>query len=285
MANKQDRAAFASPAWRSHAASFRAALLVSALVLAMFAGGRTLWAQAPPQIPAARFYGVVTISGVLAPPGTPILAQSAGSGSICGTGVVSSAGSYFVDVQPFGGCDAGIIFLVNGQRADQTAQLSGIASAAVALNLSISGPFPPPPPFGTTVTYGAGWNLVGGPAGTVISGSVGPLYSFQAGDAAYEILPNEAPLRSGAGYWAYFLVPTTVTLLPAALQPLSLPMPYGQLVMIGNPFTTSAVVSGTAVVYTYSSSFGYQATTVLQPGQGAWAVSFGGSVTLSPGPR
>ena len=254
--------------------------LVWLLPLLLLADAGGALAQSPPQVPAARFYGTVAIHGVAAPAGTTVVAQSAGTGSLCGSGVVSDdAGSYFVDVQPYGGCSAGVVFLVNGQRADQTAQFGG-ASAAIPLNLTVFGPFPPPP-FGATLTYAAGWNLVGGPAGTVIAGVAAPLFTLQAGDAGYEVLPAGSAQRAGEGYWVYFLVPTTVALPASGFASLTVPMPYGQLVMIGDPFTAPAVVSGAAAAYTYSPGFGYQVTTVLQPGQGSWALSYSGSITLS----
>lgn len=255
------------------------------MLLLALAGVLPAGAQSPPQIPAARFFGTLTIGGIPAPLGTSVVAESTVSGSLCGSGAVSSAGSYFFDVQPYGGCAAGVVFLVNGQRADQTVQLSALSGSAIPLNLTVSGPFPPPPPFGITVAYQAGWNLVAGSAGTVIADAFGPLYTFQSGDAAYEVLTPGTPLRVGAGYWAYFTAPTTVALPAGSLQSITETLAYGQLVMIGNPFTTSAIVSGAAVVYTYSPSYGYQLSTILQPGQGAWAVSYSGSITLSPATR
>jgi hypothetical protein len=62
--------------------------------------------------------------------------------------------------------------------------------------VTLSSKLPPP----LTVTYPAGWNLVGAPDGTVLAGAQGPLYTFQADDSSYEILPNDTPLEAAVGY-------------------------------------------------------------------------------------
>jgi hypothetical protein len=140
------------------------------------------------------------------------------------------------------------------------------------------------------VPYTAGWNLVAGFPGlggaiTVLPGVTGSLYTFQTGDTAYQVFPISTPLEPGRGYWAYFATPTSVVLpqMGPALQPFSQPLPAGQFVMIGNPFPTTATVSGADVVYVYDQRNGYQQTTTLQTGQGAWAYSAaGGTVTFAP---
>src|SRR5487761_1213677 len=103
------------------------------------------------------------------------------------------------------------------------------------------------------VTYYIGWSIVAGTAGnlpgglqqTVIGGTDGPLYTFQAGDAAYEVIAASTPLQPGWGYWAHFSRAAT-ELLPQRRdsQPVTLALPAGQLVMIGNPFPTPALVTG-----------------------------------------
>src|SRR5438132_13430343 len=61
-----------------------------------------------------------------------------------------------------------------------------------------------------------GWNLVAGPTGSRLVGATGSIYSLQPGDASYELLPSDAPLKSGWDFWAYFpgggsLIPATDT--------------------------------------------------------------------------
>ena len=139
-----------------------------------------------------------------------------------------------------------------------------------------------PPP--VTVTYAAGWNLVAGPAGTIIAGANGPLYTFQAGGSTYETLPASSPLQPGVGYWAYFAQASSQTLPAGPTQPVSATrqLPAGQFIMIGNPGTRPATVAGADVVYIYDPAQGYQPASVLQPGQGAWAFSASeGSVSIS----
>src|SRR5437764_111119 len=70
---------------------------------------------------------------------------------------------------------------------------------------------------GVPVQYRAGWNLVGGPAGTVF-GASGSLYSLAAGDTAYSPSAGDAAVSSGRGYWAYFPRDTTVALNGAGVS-------------------------------------------------------------------
>ncbi len=134
---------------------------------------------------------------------------------------------------------------------------------------------------GMTVTYPSGWSVVAGPSGTVLTGSANPLYTYQAGDTNYESITTGTPLTPGQGYWAYFASSASSPLALAGPQTQTIPLPAGQWVMIGNPGDGSASVSGADVVYGYSGA-GYQLTTSLAPGQGAWAISFGGgSVTIT----
>lgn len=156
------------------------------------------------------------------------------------------------------------------------------ATGTATTTITISPSTPPTQP-GITVTYPAGWNLVAGPTGTVITGNIGPLYTYQANDTAYEVIPSGTPLQSGQGYWAYFNAPTTVTIPLAASNTMTVSIPSSHFIMIGNATNKTVTVSGADVVYTYTTSAGYQATTTLQPGQGAWAFSYnGGTLTLTP---
>jgi hypothetical protein len=287
--------------------TLRASLLFAGLLF-LVALAPPARAQAPPQVPAARYYGWVTVNGQPAPYGASVVAQTPG-GVVCGSGFVSGYdGSYSIDLQPYGGCAGTVGFSVNGQPADQPTALPNLLSGAVALNLTVetygppyypapppplppSLPAPPPPPvyglppapgpYGATISYPAGWNLVSGPAGTRITGTNGPLFTLQPGDASYETLAPGSSLQAGLGYWVLFNAPATLTLPPAGLGSIARSVTPGQMVLIGNPFASPATVSGATAVYTYDPVRGYQRTSVLQPGQGAWATSASGSIVIS----
>ena len=130
---------------------------------------------------------------------------------------------------------------------------------------------------GATVTYAAGWNLVAGPTGTMISGNAGPLYTFQAGNTNYQVIPNGTALTAPQGYWAYFPTATSQGIPKASPQSLTIQLPAGQFVMIGNAGNTNATVTGADIVYTYTPAGGYQNTATLPPGAGAWAYSANGA--------
>ena len=129
----------------------------------------------------------------------------------------------------------------------------------------------------------SGWNLVGGPAGTVFNGALA-LYTYQAPDTAYESLPTATVFASGIGAWAYFSAPATISLPQASSAlPALVTLPAGHFVMVGNPGCTTATVSGADEVLMFNpSSNSYTSTTTLAPGQGAWAVSTkGGTLTMT----
>ena len=162
---------------------------------------------------------------------------------------------------------------------------------------SLGAPPPPPPPVPTpapaptpsppcSVSYSTGWNLVGGPTGTVLSGVIGtPIYTLQASDAAYEQLAAGTPLQSGEGYWAYFSAATTITLPCVIPLPTSVQLPTNQWIMVGNPFNVPAFVTGADFVFTYSPSSGYSSRSIsaLGVGGGAWVFSsHAGTLTLTP---
>jgi hypothetical protein len=130
----------------------------------------------------------------------------------------------------------------------------------------------------------AGWYIVGAPAGTVIAGATGSLYTFQAGDSAYETVPANAGVKPGYGYWAYFPsdmsqnFPTTRT----GADMVQITLLANQPILIGDPFSTPASVSGVDQLTIYQPQTGTYVTTFgLGQGQGAWAFSAkGGQVTL-----
>jgi hypothetical protein len=158
---------------------------------------------------------------------------------------------------------------------------SNASNGADQVTITVTGS---PTPVGPTVivNHPAGWNLVGVPAGGAITGTVPPYYTYQAGDTAYQTAQT---LQPGLGYWANLPAAATSNLPVTGPVTVTKSLPAGQYIMIGNPGSSSALVAGADVVYTYSATAGYQATMTLQPGQGAWALSSaGGTATVSSGP-
>lgn len=135
----------------------------------------------------------------------------------------------------------------------------------------------------STASYAAGWNLVGVPTGTAPTGTSSPFYTLQPGASAYQTLPAGSTLQGGTGYWAYFSVPTTVSLTGTSTGTLSVPVAPGQWAMVGNPFNSTATVAGASVVLTFDAGSGYVQTNQLNPGQGAFVASSTGSVTITSG--
>jgi len=136
---------------------------------------------------------------------------------------------------------------------------------------------------GNTVTYPAGADLIAGPPGTDFSAADGPLSTLQTGDRDYESVQPSAGTAAGFGYWAQFDAPTSVQLSAGSATPYSAPALAGQWILIGDPSgTLPASVTGATAVYTYDPTNGYQQAGLLQPGQGAWALGSGGSITVSP---
>jgi len=257
------------------------AALLSAALLLGGAGAQVARAQAPSP-PSARFYGSITVNGANAQSGAIVTAY-AGT-TLCGT--AAGAGLYngtvfFVDITGTGACatpGTTISFQVNGQATTQTAQIPQV-SGAVQVNLTTSGGTAT----GGPITYQPGWNLVSGPAGTLFTQASNPLYTLTAtSGGSYTTVPNTQGTASGQGYWAYFTTATTVSLSGTSQTSATVTAPAGQYIMIGNPSSTKSVtVSGADVVYTYTATGGYVATTTLAPGQGAWAYSAaGGTLTI-----
>lgn len=141
----------------------------------------------------------------------------------------------------------------------------------------------PGPSNGVSVTFAAGWNLVSAPDGTVLNGISGSLATFQAGDTSYETQPSTTPLKGGRGYWAYFTSSSTQMLPLTTSGTVTVTLPAGTQVLIGNPSSSPATVSGATSLSAFDPSTNqYVAATTLKPGQGAWAVSSaGGPVTIS----
>jgi len=174
----------------------------------------------------------------------------------------------------------------NGQILPPSSSCSTLSSASTAAasaggastTASATGPSN-----GVSVTFSSGWNLVAAPDGTVISGAGGSLFTFQPGDTSYETLPSTSPAKAGRGYWAYFASNVTQMLPLTTSGSVSVNLPAGTPILIGNPGSSTATVSGATTVSTFDpASNNYVSTMTLKPGQGAWAESdSGGTVTIS----
>lgn len=144
-----------------------------------------------------------------------------------------------------------------------------------------------------TLAYPAGWSIIGVPVGTAITGNIGALYTYQAGDSDYEVLPVGTELQPELGYWAYFPHKSEVQLAPSVASanvnglpaPTTLVLPAGQWVMVGDPYGLPVTITGMDRLLFYSGTQGYVQVSGLEPGEGGWAYSAaGGSAVLSPQP-
>jgi hypothetical protein len=136
------------------------------------------------------------------------------------------------------------------------------------------------PPAPAPIPLAPGWNLVAGSDGTTL-----PVDAFLWRPAlnSYDVVPAGSPLRAGQGYWAFATSAAQFALASNAAITASVNAPAGQWVMVGNPTQgTSAVVQGADALFTWDpAAQRYTAATLLQPGQGAWALSYaGGTITL-----
>ena len=136
----------------------------------------------------------------------------------------------------------------------------------------------------TVVGYTPGWNLVGGPGGTVFA-SAEELLAPSPDGSGYVTVDPQQPVAAGFGYWAYF--PTSdpnpqVSLAPSALQTLTLSIEPGVWSLVANPTQGRVTVAGADAVDTYNPVDGYEAVADLGPGQGALVFSYSNSqVTLT----
>jgi hypothetical protein len=137
---------------------------------------------------------------------------------------------------------------------------------------------------GFSISVQAGWDLLGGPAGTTPTQTDGSVYTWKAGDSAYEQAGGSTAFTSGEGAWVHFAAPATISLPTVGAGSATVQLPPGQFVMIGNGGDAPATVTGADHVFTYSPTAGYTQTNTLAPGQGAWAESDnGGTATITWG--
>jgi len=137
---------------------------------------------------------------------------------------------------------------------------------------------------GRTVTFSAGYNMIGVPSGTAVNAD--SVLAFDTAANSYTQLGSGDSLSGGRGYWAYFSGDIPVTLPAGSNASITVAASAGKWQLIGNPSgTTPALVTGADEVFAFDAVAGqYMAVTSLQPGQGAWALSrSGGSITSAPG--
>ncbi len=158
---------------------------------------------------------------------------------------------------------------------------SGAQTGTGQTSVRISSGAPSPQP-GPQVVYGGGWNLIGVPDGTVLP-PTDALYTWQTSTNSYA---TATTTQAGKGYWASFPNNSNPIFLPEtgpSAPTLRINLPAGQWVMIGNPYSQTASLSGADVVFAYDPMSGYRSVSALAPGLGAWAFSAsGGTVVIAP---
>jgi hypothetical protein len=133
-----------------------------------------------------------------------------------------------------------------------------------------------------TVTYAAGWNLIGGPDGTDVSGTDADLWQL-APDGSFESVPSDEPLTGGQGYWAFFSAGTQLSLPAADAAATEIDAPAAAWTLVGNPTTEPVSIGGVSAAYGYDPATGYSPVSLLAPGRGALVLpDDAGQVTLTP---
>jgi hypothetical protein len=174
---------------------------------------------------------------------------------------------------------------------------SGLAGAANGASYpgEAANPTAGGPPF--PVPYAAGWNIIAVTSPGHPFANAGPVFTLQAGDDDYETIAPEAPLQPRVGYWVDLPQDTPSIIIPTNTCQVVVPqsdgtstcepadvcisLPAGQWVMIGNPYLMPISITGADAMYTYDPVAGYEPTTKLEPGRGAFAYSAaGGTATI-----
>lgn len=158
----------------------------------------------------------------------------------------------------------------NGGAANSTGSNGNAGSAA--------------PSGGRTVSLSAGYNLVGPPDGTTFGDATA--FAFDPTANTYHQLSAGEQTQGGQGYWLLSDNGGSMPLAAGSDAPVTFMATPGTWQLIGDPSgTQAALVTGADAVWTYNASTGqYEPATMLQPGQGAWAISrAGGKITITPG--
>jgi hypothetical protein len=199
----------------------------------------------------------------------PVVGQNYGGGSYSGGSAVSGTGT---------GTDALVACGSYGQVPASSCPTASASTAGGATSTGLA--------FGSsqglTIVYPSGWNIIAAPQGTNFGSASGSLFTLQSGDNSYESTTIGAQLKSGAGYWLYSSgVQASLPAAPGASATVQLPA--GEWILIGDPGSTVANVSGADQVLVFDPVSGsYKQATQLQPGQGAWAMSnAGGRATIT----
>lgn len=136
---------------------------------------------------------------------------------------------------------------------------------------------------GRTAMFHAGYNLVGVPGGTALGAA--SVFAFDPQANSYRDASAET-LVGGHGYWAFFDAEAVMPLPAGSNATVTLNALAGAWQLLGNPSGTQpALVAGADQLFAFDPAAGqYLAVTMLQPGQGAWALSrSGGAITITPG--
>jgi hypothetical protein len=122
---------------------------------------------------------------------------------------------------------------------------------------------PPPPPInGIPVSYQAGYNMAGGPAGANFSGAEA-LYAYTNG----QYVASNGSATPCQGYWAYFGAATTVSIPSTATGPTQSCQLAQGWNLLGNPFSGNAVLPAGLVGFHWNpTTKAYDQVTVIPQG-------------------
>jgi len=134
-----------------------------------------------------------------------------------------------------------------------------------------------------TVSYSAGWNLVGGPGGAQLPGVQGDLLTLSPDGSGYTSVAASTGIAAGEGYWAFFPADAQVFIPPGNPGIAELDASPGIWMLIGNPGSRAMRLSGVSAAYGYDAASGYAPISVLQPGRGAVVLpDASGTIDLAP---
>jgi hypothetical protein len=120
---------------------------------------------------------------------------------------------------------------------------------------------------GTTASYAAGWNMVGGPPGTDLS-QAAAVDGYSGGSY---FTPATAATALCQGYWAYFADPTSITLAAGATGPTQACALQRGWNLVGNPFAGAAQLPSGSTAYHWSPDAGrYDVVSAIPPGGAVW---------------
>ncbi len=167
---------------------------------------------------------------------------------------------------------------------------AGPAGGLVAATPTPPPPAEPPPPCPhptRTVTVPAGWSLVETDLTNLIANAVAPAtidtYTWDGMEYMHTAGPVVVHSAFTAGAWVNSPATVTVTDLHLCnpIPTFAFQLPANEWRIIANIATTPEQASGMDELWVYDQTTGYYQTDILQPGQGAWAISYqGGTITF-----